>query len=117
MKKYRCFYRATPKPFLATKPQPYFLLNIMQILEGTPPMNRGNASLKSMAATKAMGILGAIRAIMIGNVYGIALSAFRSRLKGKPIKKSSLLYEISMILSIIIFFPVAFIQTFHFKSI
>ncbi|WP_291637225.1 hypothetical protein [Clostridium sp.] len=47
---------------------------------------------------------------MFGNVYGIPFSALRSRLKGKPIKKSSLFYEISMILSIIIFLPVAFIH-------
>ena len=48
--------------------------------------------------------------IMIGNVYGIALSAFRSRLRKKPIKKSNLFYEISMILSIIIFLPIAFVH-------
>ncbi|WP_034551840.1 carboxymuconolactone decarboxylase family protein [Carnobacterium funditum] len=59
---------------------------------------------------KANGILGSIRTIMIGNVYGIALSAFLSRLKGKPIKKSGLFYELSMILSIIIYLPVSIIQ-------
>ncbi|MGB9666910.1 MAG: carboxymuconolactone decarboxylase family protein [Candidatus Cryosericum sp.] len=57
--------------------------------------------------TRALGILGAIRAIMFGNAYGIPLSAFGHRLRGKPVGKTSLLYELSMILSIIVFLPVA----------
>lgn len=57
--------------------------------------------------TKALGILGATRAIMFGNAYGIPLSAFRNRILGKPVKKSSLPYEIAMMLSIIVFLPVS----------
>jgi hypothetical protein len=57
--------------------------------------------------TKALGILGAIRAIMFGNAYGIVLSAFRNRIKGKPVEKSNLLYEISMMISIVVFLPIA----------
>lgn len=60
--------------------------------------------------TKALGILGAIRMMMIGNAYGIAISAFRSRLKGTAIEKTGLLYEITMILSVIIFLPLAFLH-------
>ena len=56
---------------------------------------------------KALGILGATRMIMVGNSYGIALSAFRSRLRGKAIEKTGLFYEISMLPSIIIFLPIA----------
>lgn len=79
--------------------------------------NRGNPTKESWqrlvevyGRDTALGILGAIRMIMIGNVHGIALSAFRNRLKGKPVKKSNLLYEITMILSIIIFLPAAVIH-------
>lgn len=57
-----------------------------------------------------MGILGAIQMIMVGNSYGIAMSAFKSRLKGEIIESSSLWYEIRMLLSIIPFIPMALIQ-------
>ncbi len=59
---------------------------------------------------KAKGILGAVRAIMVGNAHGVAFSAFASRLKGKPVKKSSLLYEITMMMSIIVYLPLALLQ-------
>jgi AhpD family alkylhydroperoxidase len=67
---------------------------------------------------KALGILGAIRAIMVGNAYGIALSALRNRLRGKPITKGNLFgeekmrlsYELTMILSLIVYLPIALIQ-------
>ncbi|MGB8930101.1 MAG: carboxymuconolactone decarboxylase family protein [Anaeromyxobacteraceae bacterium] len=55
----------------------------------------------------ALGILGAVRAIMIGNAHGIPFSALRSRLKGKPIGKSSLPYEVGMVLSVVPFLPAA----------
>ncbi|TCS82520.1 carboxymuconolactone decarboxylase family protein [Tepidibacillus fermentans] len=77
---------------------------------GNPTVDSWKRIVEAYGTTKALGILGAIRAIMIGNAYGIALSAFRSRLRGKPIQKSNLLYEISMILSIMVFLPVAFIH-------
>jgi len=77
---------------------------------GNPTTDSWQRVVEVYRITKALGILGAIRMIMIGNVYGIALSAFRSRLRRKTIKKSNLFYEISMILSIIIFLPVAFIH-------
>lgn len=57
--------------------------------------------------TRALGILGAIRAIMFGNACGIPLSAFSHRLRGKPVGKTSLLYELGMMLSIVVFLPVA----------
>ena len=47
---------------------------------------------------------------MVGNAHGIAFSAFASRLKGKPVKKSSLLYEITMMMSIIVYLPLALLQ-------
>ncbi len=61
---------------------------------------------------KALGILGSIRMIMIGNILGIPFSALISRFKGKPVKKTNLLYEAGMILSVIVFLPVALIHSF-----
>jgi len=77
---------------------------------GKPTSNTWKRIVEVYGINKALGILGAIRMIMVGNIYGIPFSALRSRMRGKPIKKSSLFYEISMILSIIIFLPVAFIH-------
>ncbi|MGB9667230.1 MAG: carboxymuconolactone decarboxylase family protein [Candidatus Cryosericum sp.] len=74
---------------------------------GHPSAASWQQIVKTYGPTKALGILGATRAIMFGNAYGIPLSAFRNRLLGKPIKKSSLAYELGMMLSIIVFLPVA----------
>lgn len=79
---------------------------------GNPTKDSWNRIIEAYGREKALGILGAIRMIMIGNIYGIPLSAFRSRLKGKPIKKTNILYEFSMILSIIILLPAALIHGF-----
>jgi len=61
-------------------------------------------------------ILSAIKVIMMGNIMGIPMSAFVSRLKGKPYKGSSIFYEISMILSSIIFIPLSAIHSIFYKT-
>ncbi len=58
----------------------------------------------------ANGILGTIRMIMFGNTIGIVLSSIKGRISGNPDKRSSLLYEISMLLSCILFVPVALVH-------
>ena len=75
---------------------------------------RGNPTLESWqriveiyGISKANGILGSIRTIMIGNVYGIAWSSFFNRLRGRPDPRSNLLYEASMILGTILI-PISF---------
>ncbi|MCE5215222.1 MAG: carboxymuconolactone decarboxylase family protein [Methanobacterium sp.] len=55
------------------------------------------------------GILGAIRTIMMGNAYGIPWSSFINRLRGKPDPRSSLKYELRMILGTFLF-PLSFIH-------
>ncbi|MDD4140791.1 MAG: carboxymuconolactone decarboxylase family protein [Eubacteriales bacterium] len=47
---------------------------------------------------KAYGILGAARAIMIGNVLGIPWGSFFNRLRGRPDTRSALGYEIAVML-------------------
>lgn len=66
---------------------------------------RGNPSkaswqyiVEQYGLSKARGILGSIRTIMIGNTYGIPWSSFFNRFKGKPDPRSSLKYEISLML-------------------
>lgn len=46
-------------------------------------------------------ILSAISLMMYGNICGLPLSAFISRLRGKKYANSTLVYEIVMLLSII----------------
>ncbi len=60
---------------------------------------------------KAMVILAFIRMISFGNIYGIAISALVNRFKGKPSGKTSLFYEISIILAILLYFPIAIIHS------
>lgn len=60
--------------------------------------------------SKAMGILGAIRMIMMGNVYGITIGSFINRFKGKSDSRSNIWYELSMMISAIFFFPIVFIH-------
>lgn len=77
---------------------------------GKPSKDSWQRVVEEYGKEKSLGILGAIRMIMIGNIIGIPISAFASRLKKKPIKNSSLLYELGMMLSIIVFLPVVLIH-------
>jgi len=78
---------------------------------------RGNSSeeawqsvIEEYGIEKALGILGSVRVIMIGNIIGIPFSALINRFKGTLIKQSSFIYEIGMILISIVFIPIAFIH-------
>ncbi len=58
----------------------------------------------------AKGILGAARIMTAANIHGIALSAMARRLKGDPVSKTGLIYEVSIILSIIPYLPAAVVH-------
>jgi AhpD family alkylhydroperoxidase len=58
----------------------------------------------------AQGILGAIRTIMIGNTYGIAFSSFFNRFRGRADPRSSLRYELGLLLSAVVVVPVAVVH-------
>jgi AhpD family alkylhydroperoxidase len=78
--------------------------------KGNPSVESWQRILELYGKSKAYGILGAIRAIMIGNALGIVWSALFSRLKGKPDSRTSLPYEVVMILVSIVILPVSFIH-------
>ena len=59
---------------------------------------------------KALVILAHIRMIMVGNIYGMAISGIRDRFKRKARGKTSLAYELSIIFAIFIYFPVALVH-------
>jgi len=65
---------------------------------GNPTMKSWQRIMEIYGISIARGILGSVRTIMIGNTYGIPWSSFFNRFRGKPDPRSSLQYEISLIL-------------------
>ena len=59
---------------------------------------------------KAHIILSAAQVMLVGNIYGIPMSAFQSRLKGNPYKDSSLIYELGMQVFGILLLPIALLH-------
>jgi len=79
---------------------------------GFPEKYAFNSIVKEYGEKKARIILSAVQIIIAGNMYGIPLSAFLSRLKGTPYKDSTLFYESGMIIAGIICLPIALIHGF-----
>lgn len=78
---------------------------------GKPSQESWDRVVEIYGEPKALGILAAIRIIMIGNAYGVPWSSFLNRFKGKPDSRSNLLYELGMIISSIVFIPVSLIHS------
>lgn len=78
---------------------------------GNPTPESWQRIVEVYGISRARGILGSIRTIMIGNTYGIAGSSFFNRLKGKSDPRSSLPYEMSMILSAVVVIPISVIHS------
>ena len=70
---------------------------------GMPDMEAWNTLVNTYGKAKSLGILGVIRIIMVGNVYGIGFGALQCRMRGKPVKESNFLYELGILFSIIPF--------------
>lgn len=64
---------------------------------GLPSELSWNRVVDQYGEGKALSILASIRNIMIGNTLGIAIGAFKDRLKGKPTGKTSLGYELGIL--------------------
>ncbi|MGB4439157.1 MAG: carboxymuconolactone decarboxylase family protein [Sedimentibacter sp.] len=77
---------------------------------GKPSAESWQRLVDQYGEASAQGILAAVRIMTMANIYGIAFSAMRSRLKGKPVSKTSLLYEVSIILAIFIYLPIGVIH-------
>jgi AhpD family alkylhydroperoxidase len=77
---------------------------------GTATRESWQRLVEAYGTRKAFGILGAARVMMIGNAYGIAAGAFLGRLRGRPVAKSSLFYEVGMLSLVIVFVPVALVH-------
>lgn len=79
-------------------------------MRGKPSKESWQRLVQEYGEEKAMGILGAVRTIMIGNAYGIPLGSLRGRLKGNADKRSSLPYELGMTITVI---PITLIALIH----
>lgn len=65
----------------------------------------------------AMIILAIIRMMNTANIYGIAISAIKDRFKGKPSKKTTLWYEISILVFGLFYIPTAAIHAAFYNII
>jgi len=81
---------------------------------GKPSKASWEHIVKQYGKDKAYGILGSIRIIMIGNVYGIPFGSFTNRFKVKADKRSSIFYELAMICTIILYTPVVILNALLF---
>lgn len=77
---------------------------------GKPSKKSWERVIEIYGLKEATDILASIRIMMLGNVVGIAWSSFVNRFKRKPDSRSSLLYEIGMILATFIFIPISLIH-------
>jgi hypothetical protein len=77
---------------------------------GKPSKDSWERIVEIYGISKARGILGAIRIIMLANTYGIPWSSFINRFRGKADQRSNLLYEISMLITSLIFVPIVLIH-------
>ncbi|MAU16764.1 MAG: alkylhydroperoxidase [Muricauda sp.] len=80
--------------------------------KGFPKKYAYDSIVKEYGKEKAQIILSASQMMIVGNMYGIPLSAFISRLKGQPYKDSSLVYEIGTLIAEILFLPIAIVHGF-----
>src|SRR5690606_20160255 len=79
---------------------------------GFPKKDAYDSLVDEYGKLKVEIIISAIQLMHAGNIYGIPYSALISRLKGKPYKDSSLIYEIGMHIGGLILFPIALIDGF-----
>ncbi len=79
-------------------------------LRGKPEKDAFESIVKEYGEEKADIILSAVQMMIAGNMYGIPFSAFLSRLQGKPYKKSTLFYELSMLILGVLFVPFALVH-------
>jgi AhpD family alkylhydroperoxidase len=77
---------------------------------GHPSFQSWEKLIESYGEEKSHVILGVIRMIMIGNIYGIPLSAVIRRFRRKKVHKTNIFYELTMLFSVVVLFPFALLQ-------
>jgi AhpD family alkylhydroperoxidase len=74
---------------------------------GAPTREAWERLVDAYGRPTALGILGAARAMMIGNAYGLAWGALASRSRGRPDARSSLGAEAAMLIAAFALVPVS----------
>ena len=77
---------------------------------GLPTQDAWSRLVQTYGPIRAKSILGAARVMMTANAHGIALSALLSRLEGKPIQGSSILYELVMTVIPFLYLPFSLVH-------
>ncbi len=77
---------------------------------GYPEKEAYEAIVKEYGKEKAQIILSAVQMMITGNMFGIPLSAYQSRRRGKPFKESTLGYELGMMIGGILVLPIALLH-------
>ena len=77
---------------------------------GIPTAAAYQAIVDEYGAAEAAIMRAATQLMLVGNIYGIPYSAFRSRLKGKPFKNSTLGYELGMQIGGLLMLPLALLH-------
>lgn len=77
---------------------------------GYPKKHTYDVIIEEYGEKEATIILAAVQTMIAGNMYGIPLSAFQSRRKGKPYKDSTLFYELGMMVIGLLLLPIAVIH-------
>jgi len=82
---------------------------------GKPEEESRNKLYETYGRARAKGIEASIKAITVGNIYGIAFDGLLRRLKGKRMEGSKLVYELGIFFGIFLMIPVAFVHSW-FRS-
>ncbi len=82
---------------------------------GNPTKKSWNRIVEIYKKDKSLIILSTIRLIMIGNIFGIPLSAVIRRIKRKKVYKTNIFYELLMLLSFVVFLPITIIHAAVFN--
>ena len=77
---------------------------------GRPTKEAYEGLVKAYGKKKSESILGAIRVIMMGNALGIPWGSFINRFKGNPDPRSTILYELTIVIATFFFIPVALVH-------
>jgi AhpD family alkylhydroperoxidase len=77
---------------------------------GYPEKEAYEAIIKEYGQDKSRIILSAVQMMITGNMFGIPLSAYQSRRRGKPFKGSTLGYELGMLIGGILVLPIALVH-------
>lgn len=81
--------------------------------KGRPSRQAWNEIVQVYGEDAAWGILGAVRIMMVGNIWGIVLGLLKDRIhRHKVDERSSLGYELALTLSILPSLPIAAIDAF-----